>query len=69
MHRALLFVNRDGRPANQAALRRAMKRAGLDTGGYGLRRGYATRAVEGGADVMTVKRSMGHADLDELKVH
>ncbi|WIY05438.1 site-specific integrase [Amycolatopsis mongoliensis] len=63
---ALLFVNREGRPANQPALRRAMKRAGLDTGGYGLRRGYATRAVEGGADVMAVKRSMGHADLEEL---
>lgn len=62
----LLFINIDGRPANQPALRKAMRRVGAPAGGYGLRRGYATRAVEGGADVFLVQRSMGHADLEEL---
>ncbi|MEU3768827.1 hypothetical protein AB0E55_27550 [Amycolatopsis keratiniphila] len=28
--------------------------------------GYATRAIEGCADVFQVQRNMGHADLDEL---
>ncbi|WET78743.1 hypothetical protein P3102_32615 [Amycolatopsis sp. QT-25] len=50
----------------QPVLRNAMKRAGAESGGYALRRGYATRAVEGGTDVLQVKRTMGHADLDEL---
>ncbi|WP_284746460.1 tyrosine-type recombinase/integrase [Amycolatopsis sp. RTGN1] len=67
----LLFVNVDGRPTTPAGLRRHMQRAGekvdLDvTGGYELRHGYATRAVEGGADVLLVQRKMGHADLEEL---
>lgn len=67
----LLFVNIDGRPANQDGLRKHMKRAGAKvdidvTGGYELRRGYATRAVAGGADVLLVKRKMGHSDLEQL---
>lgn len=43
---------------------RAAREQGCPPGA--LRRADATRAVEGGADVMQVKRSMGHADLDEL---
>ncbi|MEU0791421.1 tyrosine-type recombinase/integrase [Amycolatopsis sp. NPDC005961] len=70
----LLFVNIDGRPATQSGLRRHMQRAGAKvdidvTGGYELRRGYATRAVEGGADVLLVQRKMGHADLEELAAY
>lgn len=34
--------------------------------GYAARRGFATRAIEGGADVFAVQRTMGHADLAEL---
>lgn len=31
-----------------------------------MRRGFATRAIEGDADIFAVQRAMGHADLEEL---
>jgi integrase len=49
-------------------MRTAAKSAGLPKkSGYATRRGFATRAIEGGADVFAVKRVMGHADLEELE--
>jgi integrase len=49
-------------------MRQAAKAAGLPAkSGYGLRRGFATRAIDGGLDVFAVKRLMGHADLEELE--
>lgn len=48
-------------------MREAARALGLPAkASYGLRRGFATRAIEGGADVFAVQRMMGHADLEEL---
>jgi integrase len=48
-------------------MREAARELGLKPkSSYALRRGFATRAIEGGADVFTVKRIMGHSDLEEL---
>lgn len=52
-------------------LSRYLRRAALELGmspksGYASRRSFATRAIEGGADVFLVQQVMGHADLDEL---
>lgn len=48
-------------------MREAARKLGIPAkSGYALRRGFATRAIDGGADPFQVKRIMGHADLDEL---
>lgn len=67
----LVFRNLRGGVLRPDLLSRRMRDAALHLGmpaksGYGLRRGFATRAIEGGADVFQVQRVMGHADLDEL---
>ncbi|MEU0467194.1 tyrosine-type recombinase/integrase [Amycolatopsis sp. NPDC006131] len=67
----LVFRNVRGGVINPDVLSRRLREAALDLGltpksGYAARRGFATRAIEGGADVFAVQRVMGHADLDEL---
>lgn len=68
----LVFRNLRGGVLNPELLTRRMREAARGLGlpaktGYALRRGFATRAIEGGADVFAVKRIMGHADLEELE--
>lgn len=68
---ALVFVTDLGRPMLPGGLRSAMYRASAKAklpkrGGYTLRRGFVTRALDGGADPIAVQRITGHADLDEL---
>ncbi|MGA6164283.1 tyrosine-type recombinase/integrase [Amycolatopsis magusensis] len=47
--------------------REAAKAAGIPLrSGYASRRGFATRAIDGGADIFAVQAIMGHADLDQL---
>lgn len=68
----LVFLTDRGRVMRPKGLHNAMATAARNAklpmrGGYTLRRGYATRAIDGGADPFTVKRIMGHADLEELE--
>lgn len=67
----LVFRNIRGGVLHPGLLTRRMREAARELGvrpksGYALRRGFATRAIDGGADPFAVKRIMGHADLDEL---
>lgn len=67
----LVFVNTLGRPVNANMLGAQMRAAAEDAeigskSGYAIRRGFATRTIEGGADPFAVQRVMGHADLEEL---
>lgn len=67
----VLIRTKWGRIMRPDSLRKAMhgaaERAKLPKrGGYALRRGMITRAIDGGADIFTVQRITGHADLDEL---
>lgn len=67
----LVFLNLAGRVLTpdrlSLHLRESARALGMKAkSAYGLRRGFATRAIEGGADVFAVQRAMGHADLDEL---
>ncbi|WP_157606531.1 tyrosine-type recombinase/integrase [Saccharomonospora cyanea] len=67
----LVFRNVRGGVLHPDLLSRRMREAALAAGlpaksAYALRRGFATRVIEGGADVFAVQRVMGHADLSEL---
>ncbi|WP_409466322.1 tyrosine-type recombinase/integrase [Amycolatopsis sp. GA6-003] len=67
----LVFVNTLGRPVNanmlSAQMRAAAENAEIGSkSGYAIRRSFATRTIEGGADPFAVQRVMGHADLEEL---
>lgn len=68
---SLVFRNVRGGVLHPDLLSKRMREAAKATGvpaksGYALRRGFATRAIAGGADVFSVQRVMGHADLEEL---
>lgn len=67
----LVWLNVRGGVLHPNLLGRRMRAASAEAEiesrtGYAARRGFATRAIEGGADVFTVKAIMGHADLDQL---
>ncbi|WP_158633183.1 tyrosine-type recombinase/integrase [Amycolatopsis sp. WAC 04182] len=68
---ALVFLNGRGGVLAPDTLGRRLREAARGQGvtpktGYAARRGYATRTIEGGADVFQVQRTMDHADLEEL---
>jgi site-specific recombinase XerD len=47
---------------------RAFKKAGLGSGGFHrLRHTYATRAIEAGMDVETLRKIMGHSETRTLQ--
>ncbi|MEV4604831.1 tyrosine-type recombinase/integrase [Amycolatopsis sp. NPDC049253] len=67
----LVFLTPDNRVVRQNQITRQMQKAAAalkvdSRSGYASRRGFATRAIDGGADVFAVKAIMGHADLEEL---
>jgi len=67
----LVFRNLRGGVLHPDRLSQQLRDAARELGmkpksSYALRRGFATRAIEGGADVFQVQRVMGHADLEEL---
>lgn len=68
----LVFLTDQGQPMTQgafyAALRRAAKKAKVDhtfVTPYANRRGFATRAADGGANAFDLARWLGHASTDE----
>lgn len=66
----LVFRSRLGRVLNIDALAKAMKRAASEAGvadrsPYALRRGFATRLRDNGADVATIMELMGHERFDQ----
>lgn len=68
----LVFVTARGRPMNQdtygKALHRAASKAKVDRRTpYANRRGFATRAAEGGANAFELAEWMGHSDVRQTK--
>lgn len=49
------------------ALKRLAKRSGVRFSAHGLRRFYATSLLVSGADLLSVARLLGHADLTQVK--
>ncbi|MCU1685098.1 MAG: xerC [Amycolatopsis sp.] len=68
----LIFRNVWGGVLHQDLLSSHIRQSGIAANltpksGYALRRGFATRAIEGGMDSFSAKRIMGHSDLEELE--
>lgn len=66
----LVFLNSQGRPMTADFLRTKMRRAARDAAlphrsPYSVRRGYATRLADGGADAFQIARMMGHETLEQ----
>lgn len=69
-HGELVFRNDRGGHITPRAVYQAMRDAAVRAGvanrsPYALRRGFATRAAEGGMDAFGLKSIMGHASLDQ----
>lgn len=68
----LVFRTVRDRPLNTESLRRCMHRAAKKAGverrsPYAIRRGWATRAAEGGLDAFQIAEILGHATLDQAQ--
>jgi integrase len=68
----LVFLNNLGGALNSVLLGRHLRSAAVavglpSKGGYAMRRGFATRAAEGGMDAFTLADVMGHADVKQTR--
>ncbi|SDZ57163.1 Site-specific recombinase XerD [Saccharopolyspora shandongensis] len=69
---ALVFLSKRGRPMRPDGIgdcmRRAARKAKIPVAAlYAARRGFATRAAEGGLDVFALADVMGHANINQTK--
>ncbi|MGW5645024.1 tyrosine-type recombinase/integrase [Saccharopolyspora sp. NPDC003752] len=69
---ALVFISKRGRPMRPDSVGRCMRLAAEKAkvprvSMYAGRRGFATRAAEGGLDVFALAEAMGHADIRQTK--
>jgi integrase/recombinase XerD len=71
-----VFLSRRGRAMTRqnlfARLRALARRAGLPAGRispHGLRHGFATELLDGGADLRAVQAMLGHADLSTTQIY